>query len=438
MFNPVVSHFRIHFFSARPCFNFATGASLTDLAKSFISPEKYYQSDPEPPQPSQQPAGNGQAAAPQITYSLHRLGRRCQYDRQSNTRARAHKFWSAYMNKVAHEDYSGPWRGLAPLRAAFKDSPQRRLLRLNQESIQPGMQAQGQHAPASPLKIKAFPQTARVSHWLGRRIVVDVEGDLLFDKLPVVIDLLRSEAAYLFRNEKDPLKLEQLLTAMHRVVRDSLLVTDRRRPVNESARSYIVCSPLAFQGQSNFAGDEQIDLSSVLRVLEQNPSLSDDSRRTVSPTPRSFTLTRFNRGTMRITATLGDEDHQSPACALSNLKNCLLMTSLMEQYHSDSAGHSSPAVQQTREEVELTFALLKSAWKSPHFHALCNRDSGLQKMMRSAVTNVYNFIQSKFQGVAIGDNAKVIGGLDPARRAVYLSAQGKMKEMARAAGQGEG
>lgn len=440
MFNPVVSHFRIHFFSARPCFNFATGASLTGFARSFMSPEKYYQSDPEPP--NSQPAGNGQSAAPQISYSLHRLGRRCQYDRQSSTRARAHKFWSAYMNKVSHEDYRGPWRGLAPLRAAFKDTPQRRLLRLKQDSIQQRMQAKSQQAqaqqvPASPLQIKAFPKLHVCPIGWAAGIVVDVEGDLPFDQMPVLVDLLRSEPVYLFRNEKDLLQLEQLLTAMHRVVRDALLVTDRRRPMNETARSYIVCSPLAFQGQSGFAGDEQIDLSLILRVLEQNPSLSDDSRRTVSPTPRSFTVTRFNRGTMRITATLGDEDQQSPACALSNLKNCLLMTSLMEQYHSDSAGHSSPAVQQMREEVELTFALLKSAWKSPHFHALCTRDSGLQKMMRSAVTNVYNFIQSNFQGVAIGDNAKVIGSLDPARRAVYLSAQDKMEQMARAAGQGE-
>jgi hypothetical protein len=432
MFNPMVSHFRIHFFSARPCFNFATAASLTDFAKSFMSTEKYYQSDPEPPQPSPPPQGNGQGGAPQITYSVHRLGRRCQYDRQSSTRARAHKFWSAYMNKVAHEDYRGPWRGLAPLRAEFKDTPQRRLLRLKQDSIQ-----QRIHAQSAPLKITSFPKLHLCPIGWAAGIVVDVEGDLPFDQLSALVDLLRSEPAYLFRNEKDPLQLDQLLTAMHRLVRDALLVTDRRRPVNETARSYIVCSPLAFQGQTNFAGDEQIDLSLVLRVLEQNPSLSDDSRRTVSPTPRSFTVTRFNRGTMRITATRSDDDHQSPACALSNLKNCLLMTSLMEQFHSDAAGHSSPAVQQMREEVELTFALLKSAWKSPHFHALCNRDSGLQKMMRSAVTNVYNFIQSNFQGVAIGDNAKVIGSLDPARRAVYLSAQDKMEEMAKAAGQGK-
>lgn len=437
MFNPVVSHFRIHFFSARPCFNFSTGASLSDFGKSFMAPEKYYASDPEMQQPSPAQPSNGNSKSgggPQPAFSLHRLGRRSQYDRLASTRNKAHKFWSAYMSKVADDEHRGRWLGLAPLRAQFKDMPQHRLLRLRQDSIQPAINAALQPTQSQvSLKLSAFPKLYLCPIGWAAGVVVDVKGDLPFEKLHVITDLVRTQPVFVFRNEPNLLQLDQVLIAMHRMVRDALLVTDRRHPANEAARSYMVCSPLTFQSQLDFAGDEDIDVASILRVLEQNPSLADEDRRTVSPTPRSFTVTRFNRGTMRITATLGDLDHQSPECALSNLKNCLLMTALMEQFHSDAAGHASPAVQQMREEVELTFALLKNAWKSPHFHTVCKRDSGLLKMMKSAVTNVFNFIHSNFQDVAIGDSAKIVAGLDPARRSVYLSSRREMEKMESAA-----
>ncbi|HEV2989067.1 MAG TPA: hypothetical protein VG759_11555 [Candidatus Angelobacter sp.] len=394
-----------------------------------MTPEHYYNSDPGPQQQSQDKPDAVESKSkpdgqPQISFALRRLGRRCQYDRQADTRFRAHKFWSAYMSRVAAPDYRGPWWGLAPLRADFKDNPQQRLLRLKKDIL--GL---GQTAGVNlSLKLKAFPKFHLCPIGWAVGIVVDVEGDIQFETLPLLVNLLRTTPAFIYRNQKDPLQLEQVLTGMHRVVRDTLLVTDRRHPANEMAKSYIVCAPVSFQDQVNFAGDEKVDLSLILRILEQEPALFDDTKRLVSPTPRSLTVTRFNRGTMRITARLRAEDHQSPECALSNLKNCLLMTALMEQFHSDASGHVSPFVQKMREAVELTFMLLTSAWKSPHFHAICKRDSGLQRMRRSAVTNVYNFIQSNFQDVAIGDNAKVIASLDPARRVVYLSAKDTMNE----------
>ncbi len=436
MFNPVVRHFRIHFFSPRPCFNFSTGASLSDFAKSFMMPEQYYKTDPGPQQQSKDKPDTGQ---PQIEFSLHRLGRRCKYDREADTQARAHKFWSAYMSKVAADEYRGPWLGLAPLRAAFKDKPEQRLLRLKQDSIElalqsPAPQSQGPHPP---LKLRAFPKLYVCPIGWAVGIVVDVEGDLKFENLAPLVDVLRTVPAFVYRQQPAPLRLEQVLTAMHRMVRNALLAPDNHRPANETAKSYIVCSLVNFQEQATFVGDEKVDMSIVLRILEQGPALSDETKRTVSPAPRSLTITRFNRGTMRITASLGETDRQSPECALSNLKNCLLMTALMEQFHSDASGHSSPAVQKMREEVELTFMQLKSIWKSPHFHALCNQDAGLQKMKKAAVENVFNFIQSTFKDVAIGDKATVIQNLDPGRRTVYLSAPEKMNEIGKPASPGQ-
>jgi hypothetical protein len=443
MFNPVVSHFRIHFFSVRPCFNFLTGASLSEFASSFMTAEQYYQSDPTPQAKSAQTgdaaaqlaAGSKPKDGPPTVFSLHRLGRRWQFNREfgPDTVFRAHKFWSAYMSKVAGVDYRGPWRGLAPLKARFHDDPQQKILRLQKQALNPVPGNQDYAA----FKITAFPKLDVCPIGWAVGIVVDVKGDIRFDELPVLVKTLRTAPAFLYRNGKDPLHLDQALTNLHRLARAAMVVTDRRHLTDETARSYVVCSPLSFEKQTEFSGDEQMDLPVILRILGEDFASADETRRMLSPMLGSFTATRFNRGTLRIASSRSKDDHQSPQCALSNLKNCLLMTALMEQFHNDAAGHASPAVQKMREEVELTFMVLKSVWKSPHFHAICHRDSGLLKMTRSAVTNVYNFIQSTFQGVAIGDDAQVIQNLDPARRIVYLSAKEQINEMARSAAQGQ-
>jgi hypothetical protein len=432
MFNPLVRHFRIHFYSVRPCFNFSTGASLSDFAKHFMGRDKYYGLDP------------GLHQQPNlIQFSLRRLGRRCQYDFhdiETDNVLHAHKFWSAYFERVASSDYRGPWLGLAPLRAEFKNDKEQKLLRINKDVL-----PLAQKAAVDPsLTLRAFPKLYLCPIGWAAGVVVDIEGSFQFETLPLLVDLLRSDRAFFCRSQKDPVQIDQVLTRMHGAVRQVLLSVDRRHSPNETPRSYIVCSPIAFQGQDDFTGDQRVDLSAVLRILEHDPS-PDSTRYLVSPTPRALTITRFNRGTLRITGRRDNsdyssqstslnlkrrrvrrgEEYQSPQCALSNLKNCLLMTALMEQFHSDGSGHANSLVQKMREEVELTFAVLKSAWKSPAFHAICNRDSGLQRMLSSAVTNVYNFIQSKFEGVAIGDRATVLDNVDPVRRELYLSERRK-------------
>jgi hypothetical protein len=79
-------------------------AGRTPFAHSFLSEDHYYQEDHRGSR-----------------YELRRLGRRFQLERRigEDRFFEPHGFWGLYMARVAHPDYRGIWKGLAPMRFVF-------------------------------------------------------------------------------------------------------------------------------------------------------------------------------------------------------------------------------------------------------------------------------------------------------------------------------
>jgi hypothetical protein len=355
MFNPTVNVFRIHWFAVRPCFELVSSRSLSRFGAGVLHPRHYYEAKTND----------------HSLFTLSRLGRRSQFTRTVNgKKLKPHKFWSLYMSDVASEHFRGAWNGLAPMHFHFKPEPGKKLL-----ALLPEINLRPDKLLAGVTKIRAFPKAYLCPAGWIVAISAEIEGAFPFNTLPSLIDRLRTQKVFLYKGS--PAALKDVLREMHLVIRGALL--DRDEPqVEDNLAIYSVSSPVAFQEQLSFDPmGEQLDLQAILAIVGEGPPPAEN-RRLVTPGPNNIAVTAFNRGTMLITRGSGSP----PECALSNLKNLLLMTVFMQKYHQRSFGHSDPEVLSMREEVAQTFRVLESRWESPHFKQICAQHDGIIKMLQ--------------------------------------------------------
>ncbi len=208
------------------------------------------------------------------------------------------------------------------------------------------------------------------------------------------------------------MRLDASLGVLHDKVRKSLLSNNAPLPLIDPALdTYLVASPIAFEGQADFDGGSfTLDSGMVVELLTGGRIA--DQKMLIKPGLRSITVTVMRRGTLLVTQVL-DPDLPTARCALSNLKNSLMMLALMQRFHNAAQDHSNTQVQKMREEVGRTFTRFFSAWHSPHFHQICAAHTGVQRMLERQSGSTYNIYNPKIDHSAIGDHSTVLVGANP-------------------------
>jgi hypothetical protein len=358
-FNPVVRTLRLHWFSARPCFQLLDPAAGAPFARKFMCEEQYYRED--------------QAHPP--LFDLRRLGRRFQEERHVGKDAfsqqvyRPHGFWSIYMSRVAHPDYQGVWKGLAPMRFLFRGKPSAPLVRIRPEFAE-SLKPQVQH-------LRAYPTCYLFPIGWAVGIVVQAEGEVALANVPGVVDRLRREPAFLGRGGI-PLPLDRLLRGLHEVIREEFLGPRTSSTLEQDGNPYLVASPLKFDDQGSFQGQTLLDADGITAMLAGGP-LANEKKLLITPGNGSIAMTALNRGTF-VMASLPELEPRVPGCSSSNMKNALLITTLMQKFHQISLGHTSVEVAKMRGNIVDTFEKLENCWNKPHFQKVCDAHTGIRKM----------------------------------------------------------
>lgn len=395
-FNPAVSSFRVHWFSPRHCFDFLIPEHLSDFGREILNSSNYYSSDKSQP-----------------TFLLKRLGRRSRqirYLQKQDKRFKPHRFWSEYLSNVASDEYRGPWLGLAPLRFEFRDKGGPRLLRANREDA-----LRSNHGIED---IRAFPKAYLCPIGWVVGVVVDIRGTFSLSDTPALVKWLRTQPS--LNCEGRTLRLDDSLNILHDKVRKALISQNAPPPrIDTALDTYLVASPIAFEGQADFDGGSFTLDSGMVSELLTGGRIADQ-KMLIKPGLHSLTFTVMNRGTLLLTQVL-EPDLPTPRCALSNLKNSLMMLALMKRFHNAANGRDNAEVQQMREEVAETFSLLLSAWHSPHFHQLCEAHAGVQRMLSQRPGSTYIFYKPKIDHSAIGDGAAVVGDTAPSGTPLNIS-----------------
>jgi hypothetical protein len=387
-FNPAVSAFRVHWFSPRHCFDFLIPERLTDFGRETLNQSNYYSSDKVQPD-----------------FLLKRLGRRSRkirYLQAQDKRLKPHRFWSEYLSNVASDDYRGTWFGLAPLRFEFRDKVGQPLLRANRKDA-----LSSNHGIED---IRAYPKAYLCPIGWTVGVVADIRGAFSLSDTPAMVKWLRTQPS--FSCEGRTLRLDDSLGVLHDKVRTSLISNNAPFPLIDPALdTYIVASPITFEGQADFDGGSfTLDSGLVFELLTGGRITYP--KMLIKPGLRSITVTVMRRGTLLLTQVL-ELDSPTARCALSNLKNSLMMLALMQRFHNSAQGHKSTQVQKMREEVGQTFARFFSAWHSPHFHQICEAHTGVQRMLERQSGSTYNFYKPEIHDSAIGDGSTVIARTAP-------------------------
>lgn len=362
MFNPCVKVFRLHWHATVPCFDLLSTEASSQSGRELFSSHKYYESDIET-----------------SDLQLYRLGRRAQVNRQvGKVRLRPHRFWGTYMSAVAAHEFRGAWWGLAPFRVVFKRRAGKHAL-----CLPPKFTIAVQTPSPSEVRVRAYPKAYIWPIGWTVGVVIQIEGAVNLSEVPAILDELRSATVFLARGQLTT--LNDGIVGLDAIIRSAFLRKDVSRYA-ETLNLYSTSSPISFDGQRSFDGlAVDLDLPCISSIIGSGAMVPDD-RRILTRTPDKVAITAFNRGTFQVTGMRPkhETNERSPACALSNLKNALLMTSLMQKYHQKATGRNDPATLEMRNQVPKTFEVLKSKWENPHFRQVCERNQGIQKLLAAA------------------------------------------------------
>ena len=362
-FNPSVKTFRLHWYATVPCCDLVLPQALSQTGREVFNSEKYY-------------AKNAEFS----DFYLSRLGRRSRVVRTlGRVQLKPHRFWSMYMSEVADDKARGAWFGLAPYRVLFKSQGGKSVFCLPPKFTVPVTSPQ-----PSDVKVSAYPKAYVWPIGWTVGVVLQIEGLFGLSEVPTILDQLRT--APVFLAEGRTTTLLQGITELDAMIRNGILQKDAAAPV-EALKLYSTSGPIVFEGQPSFHGlDVALDLSLVSNIIGAGPSVQDN-RRILTPAPANIAMTIFNRGTFQVTGLLDRADktnEKSPACALSNLKNALLMSSIILKYHQKSNGSSDSETVAMRYEVAKTFEVLQSKWENPHFRQICEGNESIQKLLETA------------------------------------------------------
>lgn len=305
------------------------------------------------------------------------------------------------MSQVAGADYRGPWKGLAPMRLIVNGEPKE-----NGEPKKPLLLVDPEF-PADALmplsRITAFPNCYLTPIGWVAGVVVDIKSHFTFDRIPALVHRLRTEAAFLFHGRS--VTLERLLRELHETIRSVLVVSMSQRTI-DWPRPYLAVSPIHFDRQDRFHGLMGVDQRTIMQILDDEGA-PEAKPALVRRHARAIAVTVLNRGSFLMTHA-PQERPAAPRCALSNLKDSLLITALMHRFHKAFRGHRALAAQEMCDEVEKTMSQLLSSWDAPHFHQICDAHTGIQKMIARKTSIEYRFDRSKIYYPAIGPSPRVI------------------------------
>ncbi len=379
----MVQRLRLHWFAARPCFDLLNPTGRTPFAHSFLSEDLYYERNQEGSR-----------------FSLRRLGRRFQFERRiGEDRYRPHGFWGMYMSRIAHSDYRGIWKGLAPMRFVFDKDKGMPLLRVNPT-----------FAATMEMALRVYPNCYLFPIGWVAGVVIQADGGVPLGTCGDLTERLRNEEAFLWKGRAA--SLDEVLDGLHEMIRSELVVARGAHNSGDTANPYLVVSPLRFEQQASFWGPTQVDAEGIATMLAGGP-LPEGKRPLITPDTNTLAITVLNRGTF-LMARSPEQEANVPGCSSSNLKNALLITILMQKFHQNSRGHRNPIVVAMRNEVEETFQQLESFWDRPHFRKICETHSGIAKMGEErpgpAQVTINNFDRSVFTNTAVGPGARIVHG----------------------------
>jgi hypothetical protein len=384
-FNPDVYRLRLHWFTARPSFDLLNPAGRTPFANTFLSEDRYYQTDVK-----------GEH------FRLRRLGRRFQMERRldEDHNFEAHGFWSLYMSRVAHPDYRGIWRGLAPMRVVFGGDKEAPLLRLDPTFARTSTKA----------RLRVYPNCYLFPIGWTAGMVIQADGNVPLEECCDLAERLGTEKAFLWRGRQAC--LNDVLDRLHEMIRGELVVTRGAHNSGETTKPYLVLTPLRFDGQESFWGNTLVDRERITTMLAGGP-LSEGKAPLTTPNTSMLTITVLNRGTF-LMSRLPEHEANVPGCSSSNLKNSLLITTIMQKFHQNSRGHRNPLVVAMRNEVGETFRQMASFWTKQYFLKIGEAHAGIARMreepmVASQVTNIY-FTDSVLNNAAIGNRAQIVDG----------------------------
>jgi hypothetical protein len=295
-----------------------------------------------------------------------------------------HKFWATYMSRVASPEVGGQWEGLAPMRFEFTNRPTKLLC------LRDGLTQQVDAQAISQVEVEAFPKAYLCPIGWVVGAVAELRGRFLLTEIPLLVERLRSEPVFLYKGNQAT--LDYALLQMHALVRSAFLIEKVPRG-HTKLEIYTVCSPLSFDGQESFSEKAGLNFPVVFQIIGRD----SDARQVVTRKRNASTVTVLNRGTMLFTRLITGEDAQlQPSCGLSNLKNLLMMTAIMQKYHEQTRDHINLDVRKMRRSVAKSFMRLVGCWKSPHFKEMTapgeKENLGLSKMLvpeeRSSIEHI--------------------------------------------------
>jgi len=398
-FNPDVYRLRLHWFTARPCFDLLNPAGRTPLANTFLSEDRYYQGDV-----------NGEH------FSLRRLGRRFQVERRvdDDRKFEAHGFWGLYMSRVAHPDYRGIWRGLAPMRVVFGRDKKAPLLRVDPAFA----------GTVTKARLRVYPNCYLFPIGWTAGVVIQADGNVPLDECCKLTERLRTEKAFLWQGRQ--VRLDDVLDRLHEMIRGELVVKREAHNSGDTTKPYLVVTPLGFDGQGSFWGNTPVDRERIATMLAGGP-LSEGKTPLTTPNTSMLTITVLNLGTF-LMSRLPEHEANVPGCSSSNLKNSLLITTIMQKFHENSRGHGNRLVVAMRNEVGETFRQMVSFWTKQYFLKISEAHTGIAKMRKepmvpSQVTNIF-FTDSVLNNAAIGNRAQFVEGAGAENRSAGENPKG--------------
>jgi len=250
----------------------------------------------------------------------------------------------------------------------------------------------------SQVEVEAFPKAYLCPIGWVVGAVAELRGRFLLTEIPLLVERLRSEPVFLYKGNQAT--LDYALLQMHALVRSAFLIEKVPRG-HTKLEIYTVCSPLSFDGQESFSEKAGLNFPVVFQIIGRD----SDARQVVTRKRNASTVTVLNRGTMLFTRLITGEDAQlQPSCGLSNLKNLLMMTAIMQKYHEQTKDHINLDVRKMRRSVAKSFMRLVGCWKSPHFKEMTapgeKENLGLSKMLvpeeRSSIERILEVFQPEF------------------------------------------
>jgi hypothetical protein len=347
MFNLNIQTFRMELFWVQVCPELLDPQALSEFGRQMLDRGSY------------QSAGGETSSI-----SLSPMGRRFRRPHMAQgTVRKPHQFWASYYANVSPPERQ--WFGLAPFRVQFR---QHKLLRVNQAFVS-GLRLPGL------TRASVFPSAYLCPVGWSVGLTIDLEGNLAFSDVAASSTWLTSQSHKPFLCYGQPASSEFALRTMSTTIRRSLVRGDGSYV---HFWPYLVASPIVYLDQpKHFLSLSKNEIQAILGLLIRRPTSTSRPYASMFDA-NSFSMTVFNYGTFLLTANRG----RVASCWLSNLKNAIMMATLIEAFLRSTRFDEHPQVTQMRSELVSTLHSLLKAYDTPHFGKICRQHSAIRGILQ--------------------------------------------------------